>query len=502
MPARITCGLILLLAACLVYGVEVRPEINGTFDQTCIDNLYPTCDPRSGSPVPSGESQGLVQLAGSHQHLIGWRVMDSAARGIFFASGSTGTTGKTGNRIIDVYMENVWNSNTLHLGWEHDYWIIRDSTFLDAGYRYSYPWYTSAAGCYNNPDGGFQCIGGGFSQFRGSHEDQASGPSYGIFEGNTVCNNSGELGFFELSHAIIRGNLFCNIRNTGLYLDNAAKMIAEWNVLYSASDHCDIERSSAAGCATFSNGDAVMNSGRLQIEDHPGGCSTVAECTDTEDSEDNVVRNNLAVFASGFMGGGMESVARDVADLEVGRWIIANTVYRAGFSGWDEGTQGNGGVDWQSTSVVANNVHGGDPNVTGEGDSRCGPQLTAAGAYSYNVWTETQAELDDNCEGDGDEYGSEPTFASAATSLSAWDSPPSFADYVITGGNGNNSALDLTGSTIEWLSSDCSELPQLSDLDPSGGPVITWTPTCEHFRKLQYYDYQGNARGATSDKGF
>ncbi len=457
-----------------------KAELNGTFDEACKNMGYYACAPHRGHQVPNSQWAGLVNVGGSFVTLRAFKVHDSAARGIFFSG-----AGQTQNHIIEMDVNHLYDSNFFHLGTapstRH---IVRNNEFTNAGYRYS---------------GAFmprQSIGGTCFQFaRGTHADRTR-PAHGIFEGNIVGNCSGEAGFLDSSHNIIRGNIFYNTRNTGIYLDNVAHSVVEWNITYLASDQCDIY-SARGNCGPLGNGTSAQGGARWQIEDYPAGCRSVTACAKgTTNSEDNVVRHNLYVWGEDGWGASMERYADAGNRLRMGKYYLHNTTHMATLRAFSDGNTPR--QQLQLDNEVINNVllganSGAKSKCRGGGDR---PH------YEANVWSEVPGSIDRDCKGKNDEYGGNVKFRSAHPRPPRVSDRPTFADYEIISGNGDRSARNITNEVIPEISGNCSEFPQLKDLDPRFAPEINWKPSCSNWRKKAYYDYRGRFRGGVSDKGF
>lgn len=465
----------------------IRAEVNGSFDDACIAAGETSC--KSGPQVPSGgNSDGLVTINGDYVTLRKFNIHDSAARGININAPDNVQSKHV--HLIELNMDNMYGSNFFNFQDGSVRAIIRNNTFTDAGYRWSNWWSDSGGG-----------IGGNcFILGRGSHY-QADGSAYAIIEGNMLLNCSGEgLTPLQTSNSIIRGNYILNVRNVGIYLDVTANNVVEWNIVSLLDDNCDIYSQNSANCLSGS-GQSAQGQNSWVLEGYPPGCDgTTTLCAETYDGGGNIVRHNLIVWGEEGWGGGMENGPRDEDNDVVGGDFINNTIYKTTLlRTWSERFSTLQQLD--PGQQVTNNVF-----VESETGTPPNPRCFSAAdspTYSDNVWEVTQANLDNDCEGAGDEYGSEPTFASPDTS-----GPPTFAnrptldDYVITSGAGNSTGTDLSADPLADISSDCvTTYPQFYDLNPTGGQIVNWLPTCANWRMKAYYDKDGNARGATPDKG-
>lgn len=458
-----------------------KAELNGTFDDRCIGVGYYSCRPDSGYRVPGLVTQGLIQLTTSYVTLRAIKLHDSAGRGVYMLGKAP-----TANHLIELEMENMYDSLFFHTGGapstRH---IVRNNTFRNSGYRYSHAW--------KKPSG---ALGGScFQLSRGTRADK-NRPSNNIYEGNVLGNCSGEVAFGDSSHDIIRGNIFYNTRNTGIYLDNQAHSVVEWNITYLAKDECDVYAGN--GPCKKSDGRSAQGGARFQIEDYPGGCSSVGACWDTRDSEDNVVRNNLYVWGEEGWGVGMERIANQANRQFIGKYYLHNTTYMATLMAWKDGV--NASMQLQPGMEVKNNVFVAAPTAS-KAKCRGGKDRPD---YRANAWSDPLSQVDPDCKASGDEYGVKVNFRSPdSAGPPTVANQPSLDDYEIrAGGAGYRSAENLTSEVIPEIAANCSDFPQLGDLDPRYGPVVTWKPSCSNWRKKAYYDQNGQFRGAISNKGF
>ena len=440
------CAGIALIFAGLAQAVEVKPEINGTYESGCrVLGGGGTCEYKNGSAVPTGgwTGNGLITTGGATGYITirDLSLKDSAGPGMKIYGRDDGAAVEyyiLNNTILRTVHDAIWG-NQLEEG---DTFIVKDNDVTLSA--------LSGVDDLESNWGACIAVDSGFD---------AVETVYALFENNTVDQCGGEgMTFLRANGGIMRHNTVSNAQRLTYYFDNASNSIAEHNI--GAGEGIDGSAGSHGGVNWF--GSALVLGTETYTASARGS------------STGNIIRNNLyANTQTGPFIWCQTSTA--CTTLQLGGYFYGNTILQNNNSAIG---QLNLTAFALTTTEFKNNLF--------VGNSTC--QLPSDGdtTFSNNLYEGTPSS---NCQGSGDVYSGDDGITYDYT-LAKSGAIPTEANFTPSNGSDGDDAGTALTSTLFTA----SDYPQRTEFDTCILSDANWA-------KGLYVDYGCNVRGASPDIG-
>ena len=469
-------ALSLYLLSSAAYSVEVRPEINGTMDNACLqssDNhacAFMGAGSSQSGAIPNNIYNALVSLADnvSHVKVTDLTVADSAGIGILIGDYDDHIlidkvdVGPVALAALDIRP----NTNQIHVknsSWHHSAtcsWKHRDGSADDP----------------NAPDACERSFPASVD-LGGLDKNQPA--TNIVFENNDVYQGYGEgVGMYGTNTVWVVGNRIRGHRTAEVLVDNSNNILIESNICWDYDSNSDVR--------------AVIGPNRYgEYPDYGARCFALGNETRpfAQDLYPTVVRNNISGGSSTclqlLIWGAVET---QYPGIEAAGQFYGNTCI--GYT--SSGIHDTGGATSPATRFerqIKNNIF-----YTDAGGTDC--SLISSSAYDIedvrnNSFSSNP--VNSECDGPGDVYG-KPALARDADS---WDEAnwtvsqgPTYADAVLLGSDPRINA----GVPIE------SNLSFLDDVDWNyfGSVEYPCAPTASEWEKGLGTDYNCSSRSDSS----
>lgn len=366
-------------------AIHIRPEINGTFEASCQDDL--SCDLNNGNAVPESISQALVDVRRSNVTVRNLALRDSA-----------GAFAQSARDLTNIVFDNLVMERSAHriitYGRGNTYVTMMNSTATDFN---RCTWKRFPA-CEGKPWPGGVMV-------------SDSQPAHALFENNTITDGYGE-GFICLraSHVIMRENRVGNIRSARYYLDNCKDSVVERNIAWGDDTN------------EFWRGTGVA----IAVEDYRADTAG--------DSVRLTVRNNLLSGLRNCVSGGMKVGSKELGRV-IGAKIYGNTCVDPYKFALDITVDASNVDEWDVQNNIFYAPNTAPPSSTGFATGEpCRVPSSSRIAFAGNLWNREPADTD--CRGSGDIIGS-PRVKTAISQFRGMDSsnPPTVEDFRLNEGS-------------------------------------------------------------------
>lgn len=478
---------IALSLAGLVRAVEVKPEINGTYEDACrlTANTASRCavggpDSSGGSPVPSSIYGHLLGTAKqmSYITLRDITVTRSPGLGIRIEDNND-------HIIVDNMESSLAASLAIDIRPDTVQYHVKNNSFHDTSICY---WHYR--GKYDASLTNITSVCNGFGPAVAELGGLGgSNPIYGIFENNDAYNDYiGEIvGIYDTRGSVwVIGNRVRNARRNGIYLDNTARNLIEMNISWNTTSP---NWASLVGVDRYGNsypdydvrGFDVAHEGNRTLRADGGG--------------DNIFRNNISGGNNDclFMAGVFNSVV-STGDNEgsVGASYYHNTC--VGYTGKGvEADNGAFGTAYNEHFDLVNNLFYSDVD-SDDCDVDPSSAFAEGTVIGPNYWEATPTDVD--CRTDNGSYPDVIGNANLARNRDTWNEAdwtdavgPTAANAVLQAGDSGLNAGRPLQTAISWL--DGANFDYFSD-------VTTCSFTEAEWEKQAAYDINCNLRSATT----
>ena len=476
--------LALALLAFPAWAIEVRPTIEGSLTQSCIDGL--NCAWTTDMGGCSSVSDGQLEVRSDYVRVDGLRIAYSKCRGVKVKEGTaTFSDAQYGFRFENsVTYNTAQHPLVIELG-SHD-WVIRDNSFS---------YYNM---CENSERNGGTTAGGsgncgGFGHPGGVTAARID-DARGLIENNDVFLGGGEgINVLQSSVVVIRGNRVGSLRGATIYNDNTrgGLVVTESNIIWGATDD-DIGQGPGTD-----NGWTGGSATSFNVENN------VASTTVNGIGVAGISRNNFGVCLGATMSGSLKPTAQGQGD-DIAVRHMGNTVAKICRPGGttnilDMSSDGLDSTNFGSsacTSLTGSNCEFSvrssilyAPTTTNS--DTCRPEVD----NDYNAWG--QDSVDTDCQGSNDVNNSDavdPVFNVASYSdfdAMKWDNQPTWDDARLKSTSTLLGAGDPGLETETCISTSAFD-SMISEM------TYPFAPTLANWKKCLYYDAEGTVRNATA----
>jgi len=466
---------ILLIPGLNAYAVEVKPEINGTYEQSCRDttNTAPcsiwetnkcgesgTAACTGSTPVPGSFWNGLLDVGTNQSYITiqDIKLKDAAGYGMRVAFNADHIT-------IDNIEIAATGSGNFDLAQEQQQVVIKNSSFHHSSICY-FHWRGKANVPTNvakncDVDGPSNVELGGLQSWERAFVILSNNDVYDEFIGESV-------GFYKsVGNGWLVGNRVREgRRNAGFYMENVGEVLIESNIIWDYDNAAD----PIAGVDSYNapNPDIKANVLDTSIETNWAGPTTTPR-------DQLIFRNNmLAAVASCVKIQGKYGAV--TIDRKVGGQWYGNTCLTDGTNNIVDVDNGQSGPTHNGQLDIVNNI------FYRAGSSAC--ELDATDWTSLNVsnnyWAVTQT--NSACSDAGDVIGTPDLVGVAANMIEANYSEsvgPVIGDFELKAGDAGLNAGVSIESAVSWL--DDVDYTYFSDItSPCAPTAIEWEKQLGH----------------------